>query len=176
MATSKDIAVVGNYAYVLGAVSDSLQILDISDPYNPTPVGHILNGNGGTFLDGPYSIEVIGNYAYVVAYYDCFEVIDISDPTNPTHVAKLQDGWLFGPSLDAPNKLQIVGSYAFIASEFSEALEVLDISDPTNPTHAAKYIFSGNQNRPRSLFVEGNYVYFANFVADNLNIIKVFNK
>lgn len=176
MDTSKDVAIVGNYAYVLGATSDSLQILDISNPYNPVPVGHILDGEGDAFLDGPFSIEVIGKYAYIANYYDYFEVIDVSDPANPVHVSKLHDGWLFGPSLDAPNKLKIVGSYAFIASEFSEALEVLDISDPFNPTHAAKYIFSGNQNRPRSLFAEGNYVYFANFVGDNLNIIKVFSK
>ncbi|MEZ4849523.1 MAG: hypothetical protein R3B93_13070 [Bacteroidia bacterium] len=47
-------------------LDDGVEILDISDPANPTHVGAITD-NGTTELDGVRGIYVSGKYAYVVS-------------------------------------------------------------------------------------------------------------
>src|SRR5262249_48892230 len=85
-----DVAVRGNYAYVAEAPlwdgrnlqivgPGGLQVLNISDPMNPHPVGSYRQDpaewRGGDYVQ---SISVDGNYACVFAV----GLIDISDPSN----------------------------------------------------------------------------------------------
>jgi len=56
------VSVVGNYAYVADGGS-GLQIIDISNPINPT-----LKSNYDT-SDFAYGVQVVGNYAYVADGY-----------------------------------------------------------------------------------------------------------
>ncbi|MCW9681958.1 DUF4347 domain-containing protein, partial [Dolichospermum planctonicum UHCC 0167] len=78
---AKDVQIVGSYAYV--ADNDSgLQIIDISNPTNPTRKGSYDTSD--YFLDSAQGVQVVGNYAYV-AYLDSgLQIIDISNPTTPT--------------------------------------------------------------------------------------------
>jgi len=72
-------AVKGNYAYIGNGLL--LQVLDISNPANPTVVGELYTG--GSIR----KIIISGNYAYTIFP---FQIIDISDPTNPVLVKTLQ--------------------------------------------------------------------------------------
>ena len=67
-------------------IDDAVEVLDISDPTNPSTVGSIVD-DATTELNGARFITVSGNYAYVAGGIDDgIEILDISDPTKPTHV------------------------------------------------------------------------------------------
>ncbi|MDH6089283.1 LVIVD repeat-containing protein [Umezakia ovalisporum] len=55
------VEVVGNYTYV-GDGGAGLQIIDISNPANPTLTG------GYDTSGSAYGVQVVGNYAYVADY------------------------------------------------------------------------------------------------------------
>ena len=77
---AKSVYITGKYAYVASVISDSLTIIDISDPNNPTETGVIVNGSGATALNGAISVYVSGKYAYVASSVsDSLSIIDISN-------------------------------------------------------------------------------------------------
>ncbi|MBU4421376.1 hypothetical protein KKB41_00250, partial [Patescibacteria group bacterium] len=122
-------------------IDDGVEILDISDPANPSHVGAIDNavcdaavGGNGCELDGAVDIYVSGNYAYVVAAFDDgVEILDISDPANPSHVGAIDNAVCDaavggnGCALDVPKAIWIQNDYAYVASEGDDGVEVLDI-------------------------------------------------
>ena len=61
--------VAGNYAYVLCPESNTLEIMDISDPANPEYRGSISDGAGGALLSSPSGVYVSGIYAYVTSVW-----------------------------------------------------------------------------------------------------------
>ena len=63
------IYVSGNYAYVASVGEKGVEVLDISDPMNPTHAGSIVDDQTTT-LDGARKIFVSGQYAYVAATAD----------------------------------------------------------------------------------------------------------
>ena len=76
----------GNYAYVVSTGDNGLQVIDISDPTNPTGVGQLTGtlATNSLALANPQSVIVQGNYAYVASFgNDGLQVIHISDPNNP---------------------------------------------------------------------------------------------
>lgn len=71
------VAVSDVYAYIADS-GYGLFICDVSNPYNPTPVGKCTTpGSGG------YRVAVSGNYAYLADGAKGLTVVDISDPYNP---------------------------------------------------------------------------------------------
>ena len=94
------------YVVVTAADDDGIEIIDISDPTNPTSVGRVVDGtdtgvctvaNGEKCLDGAKGVRTTTindkTYAIVAAEKDDgIEIIDISDPTNPTSVSRVVDG------------------------------------------------------------------------------------
>jgi hypothetical protein len=68
-----DVEVSGNYAYI-AAFINGLRIIDISSPANPFEVGYFMTGGN------PQSLEVIGDYAYLLIF-----LLDFESLTSPTH-------------------------------------------------------------------------------------------
>ena len=121
LSSALGVTVVGNYAY---AVGDTLEIIDISSPTNPTFIGNYDIGNA-------FGVQVVGNFAYVADGLSGLQIIDISNPTNPTFIGNYDtSGYAYG--------VQVVGNYAYVADDFS-GLQIIDISDPTTPTFIGKY-------------------------------------
>jgi hypothetical protein len=108
------------YAIVSGQKDDGIEIIDISDPTNPTSVSRVVDGddanndgrhdtadlctvaNGQRCLDGVRQIAIaevggIGDTSgthYVITagrYDNGIDVIDISDPENPTYLLSVTD-------------------------------------------------------------------------------------
>ena len=88
----------GSSTYVIGAayVDDGFEIIDISNPENPSPVGRCSDGSScdATKLKGASNVAVatIGGttYAIVLAYLDnAISIFDISTPSSPTQVANM---------------------------------------------------------------------------------------
>ena len=90
--TSVTTTTIGTKHYALVAVdfSDSLQIIDITNPASPVATVRLMDNSGGfDVLGGAYSVTTtkIGtkHYALVASYYSNqgVQIIDITDPTKP---------------------------------------------------------------------------------------------
>ena len=74
-----DVFLAGNYAYCTASGS-GLDIIDISNPATPQPVGKFASPGGAV------GIDVSNSYAYLVNGEGAFEVIDITNPSCPIRV------------------------------------------------------------------------------------------
>ncbi len=135
------VAVSGSYSYVVNHASNTLQVIDISNPSNPTVVGSV--GTSST----PNSVAVSGQYAYV-GEASALQVIDISNPSNPTVIGSLGIGFPIARSIS------ISGRYLFGLG--AAAMRVVDISNPSNPVLIKNVTVSGS---PDALTVYGRYAY-----------------
>ncbi|MBD2624718.1 DUF4347 domain-containing protein [Microcystis flos-aquae FACHB-1344] len=148
------VTVVGNYAY---AVGDTLEIIDISNPSNPT-----FKGNYDIY-EGQ-DVQIVGNYAYVADWGSGLQIIDISNPTTPTLKGNYDtSGLALG--------VQIVGNYAYVADGGGSGLQIIDISNPTTPTLKGNYNTSGYAI---DVQIVGNYAYVADG-GSGLQIIDISN-
>lgn len=135
MCSSDEICVAGDIAYVTGGCGGSrdwpdeysiLDILDVSDPTHPAPLGEYVyyTGYGG----GPVAIR--GGHAFV-AFCDENSVrrvgaIDVSDPSQPTWAGSVAiEGGL--------SDLQIRDDVLYAATG-SGGFQTLDVSVPSAPT------------------------------------------
>ena len=82
--TPRRVAINGDYAYVSAYTPDRLQVINVSNPANPTG-GISLSNNGTTLmLDGPIDSIIEGNLLYLTEFIgDAIQILDISDPANP---------------------------------------------------------------------------------------------
>ncbi len=193
---ANSVYVSGNYAYVADG-SSGLQIIDISDPANPT-VKSTYDTPGHA-----WDVFVSGNYAYVADRDTGLLIIDISTPTSPTlkgtydtpgygegvyvsgNYAYVADGISGLQIIDISNsenptftgsydtsgeawRLYVSGSYAYIA-DYDSGLQIIDISDPANPSLAGTYDMPGNAF---DVYVSGSYAYVADLSA-GLQIIDI---
>ena len=154
------------YAVVAASDDDGIEIVDISDPTNPTSVGRLTEIDDTTReLDGAkgVAIETIDGTPYAVVGSkddDGIQIIDISDPTNPTAVGSLDDGSDSGdctaePSLGEGEKcldgakgvaiytISSGSTYAVVAAEKDNGIEIIDISEPSNPTSVSRVVDTG---------------------------------
>ncbi len=164
---ANDVVASGSYAYVTSLNSQSLSVIDISNPANPTIVGSMTDPT--LWPDG---LAVSGNYAYVAGRTsDSLSVINISNPANPTIVGSVADS----TRLDFANSVYVSGNYAYMTAQGSDSLVVIDISNPANPTIVGSVIDSTNLNAPSNVVVSGNYAYVISMNSSNLSIIDISN-
>ncbi len=168
LANAEDMEIDGNYAYILSEES-SLEIVDISDPYNLTHVGSLAVTGGSA------SAIAVGNgYAYLgkEGTTDIY-VVDVSDPTAPSSVATYTAGGSM--HIDNPVDMEIVGNYLFVASTGTDSVAVLDVSDPLNTVETDYVTDGGVLVDPYDLTVNGDYIYVAAETSDCLVIIDKHN-
>ena len=115
-----DIAISGNYAYVVNYSYDSysrIDILSIADHSNPVLVGNY------PISEYRVHIEISGNFLYLADENDGLFILDINVPETPVLMGSYT---AFGVE-----DFSIFGDYAFVPNW---GLEVLNISNSTNPT------------------------------------------
>jgi len=168
-AVDRSLAVLGRYAYVSSYASNTLDIVDVSNPSSMSIVGSVADSNN---LKNPLSVVVSGNYAYVAAYgTSTVSVVDVSIPSEPMVVGHVTDATKFS-SVDG---LYINGRYLYAVSRDNNYLVVIDVSDPPNPTIVGFVSDGTNMNGPYSVYVSGNYAYVASFFSKSLAIVDVSN-
>ncbi len=152
-----DIFISGNYACIADGDA-GLQIVDTSDPLNPSIIGSWPT-TGQIWTRGIY---VSGNYAYLAAGADGLKVVDVSDPSSPTEVGSFE--------IDARDVF-FLGNYAYVLEyvEQSGKLWVIDITDPTNPTGLGSCQVDGSSR----VFVLGDYAYVANGWQKGVQIVDI---
>ncbi len=140
----------GGSAYVAVAShgENGLQIVDVSDPANPSPAGKLADG-GDRLLGGASGVEIfwVGQaiYAAVASQSDDgLQIVDVSDPDNPAEAGSLRDGPRL--SLDAARDLSVFtrggAQYAVVASD-TEGLQIVKLAESTRPAFASA-ILDGN--------------------------------
>ena len=143
-----DTVVIGNntYAVVASERDDGIEIIDITDPTSPNPVGRITD-NSTLALDGASGVDtvVIGNNTYAVVgsqIDDGIEIIDITDPTSPNPVGRITDNSTL--ALDGALGVDTVvignNTYAIVASQPDNGIEIIDITTPASPSSVARVI------------------------------------
>ena len=129
------------YALVASFGDHGVQIINITDPYNPINASSITDGTQYPTLNSSTSITtaIIGGstYALVTSYY---QIINITDPYNPTNASSITDGTRY-PTLYGATSITtatIGGStYALVASIRDDGIQIIDITDPYNPTNTS---------------------------------------
>jgi hypothetical protein len=102
-----------------------LQVLDISNPADPTQIGD---------YDTPgmaYDVAAAGDLAFVADGGWGLQIIDITDPTNPT----------FKGTYDTPGSawgVAAAGDLVLVA-DYTGGLQIVDITNPAGPTLAGDY-------------------------------------
>ncbi len=186
--------VAGNYAYVMGYDSSGnggMQIINITDPDNPYPVGNITEDEcSGCLLSKVYDVYVSGHYAYIVnapqandSANSGLDIIDISDPTNPTHVSTLTDAACDtivgggGCQMKDSRSIKVIGKYAYITGYYDNGVQILDISDPTNPTYLSSFTDAGptELQGAEDIEVDGKYIYIASRTDVGIEIMDISN-
>jgi len=173
----QSVVVSGNYAYVVSDQSNSLEIIDVSNPEKLVHKGSAVHRVDGFEMYAPKGVAVSGNYAYVVSGSNALEIIDVSNPNQPIHKSTLYNGD-GGAQLIRPTSLVISGNYAYIVVSGSQIIEIVDVSDPLYPKHKGSY-FGGNLIYPSSIFISGNYAYvtfsFSGINGDSLQVLDISN-
>ncbi len=169
MTNPRDIFVRGQYAYI--AVSNGLEIVDVTSSWNPIEhVGFLRHGDGGAVLNNAYSVQVVGNYAYVASLGSkALEIVNVTDPKNPKHMGRLLNG-TGGAWLDSPVSVSVWGTYAYVLNRNTSYIEVIDVSNPALPKHKAS-LKLGDGYGGAGVFVSGNMVYAASSQNNSLDIV-----
>ncbi len=152
-----------HYALIASRGDSGLQIIDITDPENPTAVSSVTDSPEYPELQGAKSVTTATipsggqdrHYALVASEVDDgLQIINITNPASPTAVAHVTDGGTDGnggtfDELEGASSVTTtkIGSshYALVASTADHGLQIIDITDPANPsavssvTHGTEY-------------------------------------
>ena len=129
---------------------DGIQIVNITDPFNPGPVSSVRDGSGGfDTLGNPYGVDIatINGRIYAVVGSGWpdhgVQIIDMTDPLNPGPVSSVRDGSGGFEALGGANDVDILmihdQTFAVVASEH-DGVQIMDITNPFNPTPVASIV------------------------------------
>jgi hypothetical protein len=183
------VAVSGNYAYIAAQgclakqpcpnpnVGDGFDVVDVSNPANPTIVASIQNSSlpapwtGTGALKHACSVTVSRNYAYVTASYtNRLTIIDISNPLQPAIVASLQDA----TNLPLPVDVAVTNGYAYVANQSSPngVVTVVDVHNPPSP-QVVGTVASPLMSGAYRIRVRSNFAYVAAVSASATDVIDI---
>jgi hypothetical protein len=159
----------GQYAYLTGSTSDSLAIVDISNPTSPSLTGYITNA---TVLDFPQKVFVSGKYAYVTSSTsDSLSIIDISNPSSPSITGYISNSTI----INNPIGLFVSGKYAYVTAYNANSLVIIDISNPSSPSIKGYVSNPSVLGGIHDVIVSGKYAYVTSYNSDSLSIIDISN-
>jgi len=148
----QEIVLRDNYAFIVGG--KVLQVVDITDPKNPTLL---------TELDGMgycYDIAVKDHYAYVAS--SGLTVVDISDPSALVELSS------YRPAGAKTLGITVYGNYIIAAS--NDRLQVLDLSDPVHPPVVCEV---DGFNKAGKVSSAGNRVYVTDQYSGKLHVYEI---
>ena len=140
-------AKIGPYHYALVAADfdDGVQIVNITDPANPTAVANFTAGDTYPVLRDPASITTarIGPYHYALVAAtldDGVQIVNITNPASPAPVANLTDGDTY-PALNGAKSITTaqIGPYhyALVAAAAYSGVQIVNITNPASPAPVA---------------------------------------
>ena len=140
------------YAIVASLNDDGVQIINITDPKNPTATSSVTDGAGGfNTLDEATGITTVtrgaSTYALVAANADDgIQIINITNPAVPTVAASITDGNGGFDELNGATGVTTVTigavTYALVTTSVDDAVQIINITNPSVPT-AVSAVFDG---------------------------------
>jgi len=119
-----------NLLYLLTFDPD-FQVLDVSDPTGPSPVGafHLSGGSKmwGHFFPSGLAVDFDKERAYWLDQTLGLVIVDVSEPENPELLGNLPDA-VVGPASD---KIVLSGTTAYVSA--LGYVKVIDVTDPHSP-------------------------------------------
>jgi len=113
-----------------------MDILDISNPLNPTMVKRYTSTS---YLD---LIKVYGDIAYLISTNGLIDILNISDPTNPIAICEYHSKEyqsLGNSSMMSGHQFLLKDNFAYFTSLNDNGLEIINITNPSNPTYIAQF-------------------------------------
>ncbi|MBZ0266969.1 choice-of-anchor B family protein [bacterium] len=144
----RDMFVIGNYCYVGTEGGGGIQIVDISDPTNPT----LVNTYNATVSS---SHNVFGdpsrNLLFVVGSAEAggLQILDTTDPVNLVEIGSWTNQYI--------HDISIEGNLAYVSLINFGRFRLLDLSDSTNPTNYGTPFFD-NADHACWPFGDGTHV------------------
>jgi YVTN family beta-propeller protein len=142
----QSVYVSGKYAYVANYGSNSLSIIDVSNPSSPSTVS--TPSTGGSL---PNAVRVSGRYAYVTNNND--SVLSVLDVSNPSSVVVSTSVIPSSPGLLG---LYISGRYAYLAEYNLSSVSIYDIGGLETNGAIIASLEAGNAQIRNDLTVQGN--------------------
>ena len=142
---SGSIRIVGDYAYVLSYTSDSLHIIDVSDPGKPILKGFLKDSEN---IKYPMHLVVVDNYAYVsfTRYSEnlseCVAIVDVRNPEKPKYVGALEI--ISRGDKGSITGMAVMGNSLCVST--NSKLVVYDRAQPTRPQYVGSFDFTSYIN------------------------------
>jgi hypothetical protein len=151
------------YVYISGYISGYMDIIDVTDPLNPTLANSYYAGD-------PQSVYVVGDYAYIGTWSSHIYIVNVSNKYSPILVKDYALNW---STIDVTD-IVVSGDYLFGTASVSNVTFVMNISNATSPTMFAMYsnpelIGYGGYN---GLGLYGDYLYLA---AEGGNALSIYD-
>ncbi len=157
--TVTDLVIEGNTLYAAGG-NIGLLILDISNPSEPSKLGHFALQDPENPLDYFRSngIELRDNLAYVTFGNEGLYILDVSNPANPIEKSHID--------LDCnANTIRLRNDYAFVACRDTwdaGSMKIVNIADKENPSELRELMLSDS---PWDMLMDDHNLYIADLEA-----------
>lgn len=157
-----DIEVKGYHAYLAIGFSSmvnkaGLQIINISDPYNPYEEDYY-----NTYPEGGFSVGVSGDYAYLSVSNQGMKILDVSDPSSPVLSG------IYNPAFYSYTSILAKSDTVFF-TDYDMALNIVDATTPSSPQPVGNFGFPGSTYQVAK---SGNYLYTAR-LTDGLQVLDI---
>ena len=180
-------------AIVTSRGDNGIEIIDVSDPDEPTSLSNCADGDGtqscgATNLADPWGVATYtkdgSTYAVVTSNDDkSIEIIDVTTPASPESVGRVQDTTYL--NLATFLKITTIGdsTYAVVASSgtktTSSHVTMVDITDPANPQVGGSLTDTTSilLKQPKSIDVytvdASTYAVVASYADDGIVIVDI---
>jgi len=152
---SLGVRVSGNFAYIVDFgdfFNPSLNIVDVSDSYNPYPRGNYSIGFPGASL----TLDAKDGYAYVLEIMSKkVKIIDASDPDLPVLAGEYT-------MAVAAEDILVGDPYTYLLVD--KDLQIVNLQDPLNPS-LVSFITLGAET-VKKLYVDNGYAYIGDNIGD----------
>ena len=150
-----DMGTNNTYAIIASKADSGFQIINVTDPYYPSPAGSGTDGdvydlNGASGVD---TFEINTNTYAIIASVrdDGFQIINVTDPYYPSPAGSGTDNDGLGDDDSPYTELQGASgvdtftrtnddnrnsTYAIIASKNDDGFQIINVTDPKNPSPA----------------------------------------
>lgn len=149
---ARNVFVLNGIAYLANG-EDGMRILDVSNPSNPSEVGHYP-------LENTQNIIVVDNIAYVIeqgqlkdniAQKDRLVILDVQSPDNPQYLGEYEPE--SGFSHQSLSSMAVHDQTVYLTS--SDQLIAVDVSVPSQPVVIGEFSFSSNISSPGVVVADG---------------------
>ena len=175
------------YALVAANLGHGVQIINITDPYNPISASSIT-ASEEYITQGAHSITTTtirgSTYAVLAALdYHSIQIINIDEPYHPTSASSITNGTSY-PELSYPNSITTAtienSTYALVTAYIDHGVQIINITDPYKPinassiTNGTSYPTLGHPFFITTTTIGGStYALVAAFSGDGVQIINI---